>query len=147
MFWSERKKFLEESVGTAVDDRRHGEVTHLAKAISVGDLCAQVEAKYPDGTPIPRESWIRLQFWPKTQHAKLRIHYTGKLDIRFMVQARQFRKTHPDSHYAVALFRYQRNLLCDSKTTVCSFRWMTSIVLKWVSRDFLSLQWSVEEEF
>lgn len=110
VFWSECKKFLEESVGTAVDDRRHGEVTHLAKAISVRDLCDQVQAKCPDRTPIPCESWIRLQFWPKTQHAKSRIHYTGKLDVRFMVQARQFRKTHPDAHYAAALFRYQREL-------------------------------------
>ena len=87
---------MEESVGTAVDDRRHGEVTHLAKAISVRDLRDQVQAKCPDRTPIPCESWIRLQFWPKTQHAKSRIHYTGKIDVHFMVQARQFRKTHPD---------------------------------------------------
>lgn len=27
-----------------------------------------------------------------------------------MVQARQFRKTHPDAHYAGALFRYQREV-------------------------------------
>lgn len=105
VLWSECKKFLEESVGTAVDDHRHGEVTHLAKAISVRDLRDQVQANCPDGTPIPSESWIRLQFWPKTQHAKSRIHYTGKLNVRFMVQARQFRKTHPDAHYAAALFR------------------------------------------
>ena len=69
-FWSECKKFLDESVGRAVDDRRHGEVTHLAMAISVRDLRDQVQAKCPGGTPIPSESWIRLQFWPKTQHAK-----------------------------------------------------------------------------
>ena len=38
------------------------------------------------------------------------MHYTGKLDVHFMVQARQFRKSHPDAHYAAALFRYQREL-------------------------------------
>ena len=64
----------------------------------------------PEGTPIPSESWIRLQFWPTTQHARSKIHYTGKLEVRFMVQARQFRKTRPDVHYATALFRYQREL-------------------------------------
>lgn len=63
VFWSECKKFLEESIGTAVDGRRHGNVTHLATAISVRDLRDQVQAKCPDGTPIPSESWIRLQFW------------------------------------------------------------------------------------
>ena len=34
-FWDVAKEFLEEDVGTAVDDRRHAQVVHLAKAISV----------------------------------------------------------------------------------------------------------------
>ena len=38
------------------------------------------------------------------------MHYTGKLDVRFMVQARQFRKSHVDAHYAAAVFRYQREM-------------------------------------
>ena len=59
VFWS--KKFLEESVGTAVNDRRHGEFTHLAKAISVRDLRDQVQAKCPDGTPIPDVCWYFVQ--------------------------------------------------------------------------------------
>ena len=36
LFWTECSKFLED-VGTAVDDRRHTEVTHIATAISIGD--------------------------------------------------------------------------------------------------------------
>ena len=32
-FWDECSKFLEESVGTAVDDRRHTTITHIASAI------------------------------------------------------------------------------------------------------------------
>ena len=35
-------KFLSEDIGQAVDDRRHGSVTHLARAISVRDLKEQV---------------------------------------------------------------------------------------------------------
>ena len=42
MFWAKAKEFLEEDVGTAVDDQRHSEVVHLAKAISVRDLREQV---------------------------------------------------------------------------------------------------------
>ena len=38
VFWDECRKFLEEEVGTPVDDRRHGVVTHLARAISARDL-------------------------------------------------------------------------------------------------------------
>ena len=45
-----------------VDDRRRGSVAHLAKAISVRNIHEQIQAKSPDGTPIPSESWIRLQF-------------------------------------------------------------------------------------
>ena len=105
-----RARSLDEVVGMPVDDRRHGSVTHLAKAISVRDISEQVQEKCPDGTPIPSESWISLQFWPKTRHAQSKIHYTGRLNVRFMVQARQFHKMHPDAHYATALFRYQREL-------------------------------------
>lgn len=72
------------------------------------DLREQVKCRCLEGTNIPSESWLRLQFWPKTPHARSKIHYTGKLDVKFMVQAHQFRKDHKDAHYAAALFRYQR---------------------------------------
>ena len=41
-FWSECDKFISEDIGQAVDDRRRGSVTHLARAISVRDLKEQV---------------------------------------------------------------------------------------------------------
>ena len=103
-FWEECKKFTQESIGAAVDDRRHGTVTHMACDTSVRDLVDQVKAKCPEGIKIPSHSWVRLQFWPKTIHAKSKIHYTGKLDIKFMIQARQFRKTHE------AVFRCHREM-------------------------------------
>ena len=99
---------MEETVETAVDDRRHGEVTHLAKAISVRDLLEQVSACCPQGTEIPSKQWLRLQFWPKTPSNRNSLQYTGKLNVKFMVQARQLRKTHEDSHYCAALFRYAK---------------------------------------
>ena len=43
-FWEECAQFLSEEVGSAVDDRRHGQITHLARAISVCDLVEQVRA-------------------------------------------------------------------------------------------------------
>lgn len=51
IFWDEAKKYINEDLGVAVDDRRHGEVTHLAKAISVRDLCEQVSSRYPKDNP------------------------------------------------------------------------------------------------
>lgn len=34
-FWDEAKKFIQEDVGVAVDDRRHSTVVHVAKVVSV----------------------------------------------------------------------------------------------------------------
>ena len=42
LFWVKVKGFLEEDVGTVVDDRRHSEEVHLTKAVSVRDLREQV---------------------------------------------------------------------------------------------------------
>lgn len=64
---------------------------------------------------MPSEAWIRLQFWPKTRHARSKLHCTGKLNVRFMIQARQFHKTHADAHYAAAVFRNQRELALHLK--------------------------------
>ena len=41
VFWDEASKLIDEDIGTAVDDRRHSTVTHLAKAVSVRDFCDQ----------------------------------------------------------------------------------------------------------
>ena len=53
VFWDHCSRFLNESVGTAVDDRHHDNVVHLAQAISIRDLRNQVEQHCPAGTPIP----------------------------------------------------------------------------------------------
>ena len=122
VFWDEAQKFINEDLGVAVDDRRHGEVTHLAKAISIRDLREQVSSRCPPGTPIPSDEWLRLQFWPKTKKAAVSMHYTGRLNVRFMVQKRQFRKTHDDDHYAAAVFRYLREYSIQCReycTMVC----------------------------
>ena len=74
-----------EDLGVAVDDRCRGEVTHLAKAISVRDLHEQVSRRCPSGTPLPSEEWLWLQFCPKTKNPSVSMHYTGRLTIRFMV--------------------------------------------------------------
>lgn len=36
------------------------------------------------------------------------MQYTGRLNVRYMIQKRQFRKTHDDAHYTAALYRYMR---------------------------------------
>ena len=65
VFWQECSKYIQEGIGWAVDDHRHQEVTHLATAVSVPGLISQVSKQCPEGRPIPSQSWVQLQFWPK----------------------------------------------------------------------------------
>ena len=110
---------LDNVVETAVDDQRHGEHTHLAKAISVRDLLEQVTKQCPEGTAVPSKQWLQLQFWPKNPTSKSVLQYAGKLNVKFMIQPRQprqLRKEHIDSHYCAALFCYLKEfsvMFCD----------------------------------
>ena len=106
-FWEECVKFLQEDVGTAVDDRRHSDVTHTATTISVRDFLDQVAPRCPEGTSIPSLEWFRLQFRPKTPHSKRPLNHTGHFKVRFRVQERQCRKDHPDAHYVAGFFHYK----------------------------------------
>lgn len=120
VFWEECQKFVTEDISVAVDDRRHGQITHLSRAISIRDLVEQVQVRCPPGAAIPSLEWVRLQFWPKTPSAKTSLHYTGRFQMKFMVQQRQWRRQHPDCHYAAASFRYMREYVLTLRD-YCSF--------------------------
>ena len=92
---------------SAVHERRHGEVTYMAKAISVRDLIQEV-AKMCPGEPLPSEQWVRLQFCPKNPRPKTASQYRSQFNVKMMVQKRQFRHKHVDAHYCAAIFRYMR---------------------------------------
>jgi hypothetical protein len=76
VFLEQCQKYINSSVETAVDERRHdpvqGEdvITHLATALSVRDLHDQVTKQCPPDTPIPSIQWLRIQFWPRRPCAK-----------------------------------------------------------------------------
>ena len=57
-FWEECDKFLNEI--TAVDDRRHGTIAHIAIALSVRDLIDQVKSRCHSDVLIPSAEWVRL---------------------------------------------------------------------------------------
>ena len=63
--------------------------------------------------------WLYYQFWPKDPTKASAVQHTWKLPINFMVQSRQFRGTHPDSHYAAALFRYLRHFVIRFQRFSC----------------------------
>src|ERR1044072_1732841 len=111
VFWEIAAQFLAGKAAdavTAVDERRHDTIVHLATAISVNDLLHQIESECPPETLIPSAQWLRLQFWPKHPTRFNSLQFTGRLSLKFMVQTRQLRAFHPDVHYASALFRYEK---------------------------------------
>lgn len=117
LFLQTCQDFIKGKVDTAVDDRRHDNVTdngesvvHLAMAMSARDLHEQVKEQCPEGTPIPSIQWLRLQFWPRKACAASSRH-TGRLKVKMVVAARQFRKSHVDVHYASVVFRYKKNFV------------------------------------
>lgn len=127
-FLTRCQDFVKSKIESAVDDRRHdavskdGEsVTHLAMAISARDLHEQIVKSCPEGTAIPSVQWLRLQFWPKRASAAAHRN-TGRIIIKMMVAARQFRKEHVDAYYASAVFRYQKEFCVkfrDVTTFIC----------------------------
>ena len=109
-FWEACENYIRGNIKTAVDDRRHDPIEHLAIAMSVPDLLSEVSKKVEPGIPIPSVQWLRLQFWPKSPTAKTALQYTGRLKVKYMVQKRQMRKFHEDAHYASAIFRYEKEM-------------------------------------
>ena len=80
VFWDHCRIFLNESVAVAVDDRRHCQVTHLARAILIRDLVEQEMALCPEGIPIPSLELVHLQFRPTTPSSSS-LHYTGQFKL------------------------------------------------------------------
>ena len=105
-FFEEVEKFINEFELKAVDDRRHGLISHLAVAMSVKDLHQQISARVPENTNIPSVEWLRLQFMPKNPSLASALEYTGKFPLKFRVQSRQFNAFNIDAHYASALQKY-----------------------------------------
>jgi hypothetical protein len=112
-FWKYAKLYLEnaaESSILAVDERRHDPIQHLSHAISTRDFRNQVIKLCPPDIDIPSLQWIRYQFWPRNPTHKSSMLFTGILPAKFMVQSRQLRIQHPDTHYASAIFRYLKEM-------------------------------------
>jgi hypothetical protein len=120
-FWTELQKYLDEIV-TPVNERRHGNTHYLPIAISVRDLREFMIERLADATKqIPFEEWIRLQFWPQNPYAKNALRYTGRFQVKYAVQARQMRHTHPDARYVAVVLQYVKRFAVKFKDIVCLF--------------------------
>ncbi|CAG8771841.1 4020_t:CDS:1, partial [Ambispora leptoticha] len=93
---------------TAVDEWCHAPIVHLAIAMFVNDLLQQIKSECLSNILTSSAQWLRLQFWPKNPTYLTSLQYTGHLPLKFMVQTRQLCVDHPDSYYALAIFRYEK---------------------------------------
>ncbi|XP_070556692.1 uncharacterized protein [Ptychodera flava] len=109
-FWEVTAQYINNVAETAVHERRHESVTYMAAAMSVRHLRDEVTKRCPENTPAPSKQWLRLQFWPKNPYTRSAVQHTGKLEVKYMVQQRQLRKPHIDSHYASAYFHYLKEM-------------------------------------
>lgn len=105
VFWECLARYLRDS--TAVHERRQGNVTSIVNAISVRDLIQEVSKLCPN-EQVPSKQWVCLEFYPENPHTKVSSHYNSRFEGKMMVQKRQFRKDHVDTHYCTAIFRYMQ---------------------------------------
>src|SRR4051812_41513394 len=89
-------------------------------AISIRDLREiiiqrLIEKLKPETVLIPSEEWIHLQFQPTNLTTERIKQYTGRFDIKFMVQARQLQKDHLNSKYTLL---YRTFLIFEE---ICNF--------------------------
>ena len=103
------QQFIERSVETSVQERRHDDITedgesvsYMATSLSAADLYRSVNKELEDpNVKIPSMQWLRWKFWPSRKNSA-----NAKLKVKYMIQGRQLLKTHVDSYYCPAHFRY-----------------------------------------
>ena len=90
----------------AVHERRHDEQLYLPLALSMEDLKREVTKELQEETPIPSTEMLRLQFHPANIYRKDSVRYTGRFNVKYTVQSRMSRVSHPDAKYVAVLFKY-----------------------------------------
>ena len=84
----------------------------MAVAISMRDLYTNcVSAANSAGLSnedIPSFSWFKFQIWPKSDFLKTSMTYTGRFQVKYLVQQKNLRKHSPDENYCAAIFKYLR---------------------------------------
>ena len=111
-FWAELQKLLDEIV--TPNEQRHGNTMYLTLAISIRDLreqiCERMSKWFPNVTKcVPSEEWLRLLFWPKNPYVNNALRYTGQFNVKYAVQARKMRKSHPDARYVAVILQYVKH--------------------------------------
>ena len=96
-FWSACEQVLNEEIGLAVTTEGTTWFALLHQRF-LFTTYGRGQRLCPTEAAIPSKEWLCL----------VSLQYTGRLKVKYMVQQRQLRKDHCDSHYAAAVFKYMR---------------------------------------
>ena len=143
MFWQIAKEYLEEEVGSAVDDRRHSTACHVAKAFSVLTSEKRLLKDVPRICLFLLMNGSVFNFFSACLLSHTALRYTGHLEVQHWVQQRQWRKEHEDAYYAACLFATRMSMLFWWEVTQTLLVLMTNIEWKLVN---LMLQWLLRNE-
>ena len=116
-FWAELGKYLEEKC--AVQERRHNEQLYMPFAVSIRDLIDLVKERLPQGTAVPSVSWVALNFYPSNPHTRTAVNYTGRFQVKRVVQQRLLRAQHEDSSYAAHQFNLMKHMAVKYREYSC----------------------------
>lgn len=119
-FWEALDQFINRE--SVVHERRHGNHTYMPIAISLEDLRDQVQKTLPPDTPVPSISWLGLNLWPSNPYGSSAENYTGRFKMKFAIQQRLVRASHPDNQYAFYLFSMMKKMSVnfrEDSTFIC----------------------------
>ena len=105
-FWQEIQKYKD--AFAAVDERRHSDILYLPLATSTENLCQIVLDRLPEGSAMPSNSWLHMNFWPSNQYHNNASYHNGRFNLKFKLQQRLVRAQHLDAYYCATLFKFQR---------------------------------------
>ena len=92
-------------------------VVNMAIASSHASIYREcVEKAGQSGIEVTSYTWFLLQFWPCSRSAANMLHYTGRLKVKHMIQARLFRKNNPDAHYRNAIYDFMKQRAIKHRT-------------------------------
>lgn len=116
-FWIALQSEIDDYVAVA-DERRHGTVQCVSPlCTSLRHLIEKTEKKMYQMNPeidkselhVPSREWVRRQFIPRNPSSKVAGQYKGRFNLKWTMQSRLLRKSHPDHHYGSKIITFVKN--------------------------------------
>lgn len=114
-FWTAVERVMSENDLAVAQERRHGTTSWISPlCVSLRDLMDKCEDKmqqlFPESTMnyVPSKEYFRLQFTPRNPHTRASKRYYSRFDVKYGLQVRTLRKSHPDQHYGAKQFQYMK---------------------------------------